>query len=388
MGCIASHRPVTTRVESMPDQSRLFEPVQVTRNPTTAPDYSFIEPNTNGNDASPLPSDTSLPLEISEEFADLCVQMRTAARPDVLVALRQMQSLLEVLPFSVIWDDPTFLTLRSLLEIAIETQPIPARLRCFAFGVTYLQSVSSSPSSTTDSESREGQKKPERFSEAQSELLTYFLLEPRRPRTNEQIAEALWPAKDSLRAQQSFHTARQRLHQFAGEEVILIIKRGQYLLNPNLPIWFDVAEFETLCIRAQSARNPQLRVKMLENAVDLYRGDFLEKNYKDWSAPIRTRLRMKYLAALLQLGQSYEKENAAQAIDCYDKILRADPLSEDAYFHLIALHTARGDRIAAQRTWLLCWENFKQDLGIEPSSAFIERVQPYMAEMGSLISAA
>ncbi len=368
----------------MSDQSRNINAEKVSSSPS--PEHPFNEPSTNGNHTPLLPLGSSLPLEISEEFADLCVQMCTTPRPDVLIALRQLQRVLQVLPFSVILEDSTFLNLHSLLEIAVDTQPVPPRLRSFAFGVAFVQSVNAS-SSTSDNASLERLKKPERFSEAQSELLTYFLLEPRRPRTNEQIAEALWPAKDSVRAQQAFHTARHRLHDFAGEEVILIMKRGQYLLNPNLPIWFDVAEFETLCTRAQSALNPPLRTKLLECAVDLYRGDFLEKNYKDWTASIRTRLRMKYLAALLQLGQLYEKENAAQAIGCYEKLLRADPLNEDAYYHLIALHSARGDRIAAQRTWLLCWESFKQDLGAEPSPTFIERVQPYLAEIGSLTSA-
>lgn len=345
-------------------------------------DHLPPQTTTNGNHTSPVSSDASQALEISEEFADLCVQMRTTPRPDVLVALRQLQCVLQVLPFSVILDDPTFLTLRSLLEIAVDTEPVPARLRCFAFGMSYVQSLASSPSAATDGEGFERRKKAERFSEAQSELLCYFLLEPRRPRTNEQIAEALWPDKDFVRAQQAFHTARHRLHDFAGEEVILVMKRGHYLLNPNLPTWFDVAEFESLCIRAESVRNPLLCMKMLQSAVDLYRGDFLEKNYKDWSAPIRTRLCRKYIGAMLKLGQLCEKENSAQAIVCYDKILQTDPLNEDAYFHLIALHIARGDRIAAQRAWLLCWESFKQDLGTGPSSTFIEKVQPFLADMG------
>lgn len=364
----------------MSGSSRNFDPARVIRDPRVGLNDSVTEPTTNTN---PLSLGGALPLEISEEFADLCVQMHTTPRPDVLIALRQLQRVLHVLPFSVILEDSTFLNLHSLLEIAVDIQTVSPRLRSFAFGVAYLQSVDV-PSLSMDAASSERQKKPERFSEAQSELLAYFLVEPRRPRTNEQIAEALWPSKDSVHAQQAFHTARQRLRNFAGEEVILLIKRGQYLLNPNLPIWFDVSEFETLCTRAQSAHNMQLRIKMLEGAVDLYRGDFLEKNYKDWTAPIRTRLRMKYLAALLQLGQLYEQENPAKAIGCYEKILRVDPLNEDAYSQLIALHSARGDRIAAQRTWLLCWESFKQELGTEPSPTFIERVQSHLGERRSL----
>lgn len=371
----------------MPDRSPILNPEHVEQDPTAEPDLLLAELNTNGNHDSLLSLAPSPFVEITEEFADLCVQMRTSPRPDVLVALRQMLSVLKVLPLSLILHDPTLLTLRTLVEIAVDTQPVPARLRCFAFGMSYLQLVSPSPRASTDEDGSEREMKPERFSEAQCELLTYFLVEPRHPRTNEQIAEALWPAKALLRAQQAFHTARHRLRDFAGEDVILVMKRGQYLLNPNLPIWFDVAEFESLHTRAQCVRNPTLRAKMLESAVDLYRGDFLEKNYKDWTGPVRTRLRTKYIGALLQLGELYENENAAQAISWYDKLLHTDPLNEDAYFHLIALHAAHGDRIAAQRTWLLCRETFKQELETEPSRTFIERVQPYLGEMGLSTSA-
>lgn len=365
----------------MSDQVPIFDTEPITQDITPEPDHTFAQFHTHSSpDSLPLLCDSPR-VEITEEFADLCVQMRIAARPDVMVALRQMQNVVKALPFSLLVQDPTFLTLRSLLDIAVDTQPITPRLRCFAFGMSYLQAVNSTPYGETVTDDAMQRKKQERFSEAQSELLSYFLLEPRHPRTNEQIAEALWPDKDFARAQQAFHTARHRLRNFAGEEVILGMKRGHFLLNPNLPIWFDIAEFENALTRAQTVQNSLLRIKMLENAVDLYRGDFLEKNYKDWTGPIRTRLRTKYIGALMQLGELYEKENIAQAIACYEKLLRVDPLNEDVYFHLIALHAARGDNIAAQRIWLLCRENFKQDLGTEPDPTLFERIQPYLAEV-------
>lgn len=379
--------PSQTSLSDMSDQLPILDAETPDRELPTEPSHIIADLNTKVSQTCHVLWDASSLLEITEEFADLCVQMRTSPRPDVLIALRQMQRVVQVVPFSAVLNDPTFLTLRSLLEIAVDTQSLPARLRCFAFGVSYLKSVAPAPLPETKGAGNGRQKKSERFSEAQSELLAYFLLEPRYPRTNEQIAEALWPDKDFVRAQQAFHTARHRLHEFAGEAVILVMKRGHYLLNPNLPIWFDVAEFEKLYTRAQSVCNPSSRIKMLEGAVDLYRGDFLEKNYKDWTGPVRTRLRTKYVCALLQVGQLYEKEDTAQAIACYEKILRQDPLNEDAYFHLIALHAARGDYIAAQRAWLLCLETCKQELGTEPSPTFVERVQPYLAEMRALPSA-
>lgn len=293
--------------------------------------------------------------------------MRAAPRTDLTVVLQQMYAFLETLPLPVLVQHPYGLTLRTLLQVALESQQKLPRLRCQALG--FLQLVLGEPNG-----------KDARTAEAQGELLTFFLLQPRRLWTDEQIFDALWSQKDLKRAQWSFHTARKRLHEFAGEEVIVKLKRGQYGLDPHLPIWFDVAEFERLLVRSQSMANSTVRIKLLENAVQLYRGDFLEKNYKDWAVPVRTQLRGKYIGALLELGDLNQRQAPAQAINWYEKALQADDLSEDTYLRLMELYMQANNRIAAERTYVLCLDTFQRELGTEPSAAFLEHVRALIGD--------
>ncbi|MDL1894636.1 hypothetical protein FBQ82_00035 [Anaerolineae bacterium CFX7] len=321
-----------------------------------------------------LPPTDGASNPLLDEFVGLCLQMQTAPREDVKIALRQMQTLLESLPLPVLIQNSDSLTIRTLLQIALDTPNPTPRLRCGALGYLYLERSGSNG-------------KEERTSEVQGELLAFFLMQPRRPWTDEQIFDALWSGKDHQRAQWAFHSARKRLHDFAGEEVILKLKRGQYSLNPDVPIWFDVEEFEKLVTRAHTIPNATARIKLLERAVELYRGDLLEKNYKDWTVPIRTRLREKYIGALLQLGELTEPESPAQTIGWYEKALHADDLNEDAWLKLIRLHAQSENLISAHRTLVLCLDTFQREMGAQPSETFFSQVHSLIGDSTLIKSA-
>lgn len=300
--------------------------------------------------------------------------MQSAPRDDVKIALRQMQTLLESLPLPVLIQQSNCLTIRTLLHFALDTQNQTPRLRCGALGYLNLQRHAS-----------KGME--ERTSEVQGELLAFFLLQPSRPWTDEQIFDALWEGKDQQRAQWAFHSARKRLHDFAGEEVILKLKRGQYSLNPDVPIWFDVAEFESLVTRAYTIPDLATRVRLLERAVELYRGDFLEKNYKDWCLPMRTRLRQKYIGALLHLGELTQREIPEGAVGWYEKVLHADNLNEDAWLNLIKLQAQSDNLISAHRTLILCLDTFQREMESNPSETFLKAVHSLIGENALINSA-
>lgn len=317
-----------------------------------------------------IPVTVDNPDTISDEFVRLCLRMRGTPRGDLHIALRQMQAILETLPIPILIQSSNGLTLRTLLQVALEAEQETPRLRCNALGFLCL-------------ESRDENKLDKRTSEVQGELLTFFLMQPRRPWSDEQIFEALWGEKDFQHAQWSFHTARKRLHEFASEEVIVKLKRGQYALNTDLSIYFDVAEFESMLSRAQTLISPTAQLRFLESAVQLYRGDFLEKNYKDWVVPIRSRLREKYIAALLHLGELTKTEEPEQAIGWYERALHTDDLNEDAYLKLIELHIATKNVFSARRTFALCIDTFQREMGASPSAAFMDACRLLLGDNNS-----
>ncbi|OQY99609.1 MAG: hypothetical protein B6D41_00870 [Chloroflexi bacterium UTCFX4] len=284
-----------------------------------------------------------------------------------------MHALVQTLPLSVLVQHPHGLTLRTLLQVALEPQEQAPRLRCRALGVLQL-------------ERGEFGNEHVRTAEAQGELLTFFLLQPRRFWTIEQIYDALWTQKELERAQWSFHSTRKRLREFAGEQVIVKLQRGQYGLNPHLPIWFDVAEFDKFLARSQQIANVTARINLLESAVQLYRGDLLEQNYKDWVMPVRTRMREKYIGALLQLGDLAQKQSPQKAIAWYEKALQIDDLNEDIYFKMIELYVQTNNRIAAQRIYVSCLDTLQREMGTAPSDPFFQNVRALLGDAGFQIS--
>lgn len=292
---------------------------------------------------------------LSDEFVRLCLQSRTAPREDVNVALRQMRALVESLPLPALIHNPKGLTIRTLLRIALEPHAKTPRLHCHALGYSYLERPLTNG-------------KHKRTAQVQGELLAFFLLQPGRSWSDEQVCDAIWAGKDLQQAQWAFHAARKRLHQFASAQVILKLQRGQYVLNPEVTIWFDVAEFENLLARAQTIAHPAAPIELLESAVQLYRGDLLDKSYKDWVMPIRTYLREKYIGALLELGSLTQQESSPQqALRWYEQALRADNLNEDTYLQLIRLHLQVRNPIAAHRTLVLMLDTFQRELDAPPS---------------------
>lgn len=108
------------------------------------------------------------------------------------------------------------------------------------------------------------------------------------------------------------------------------------------------------------------RERALRSAVELYAGDLLESCSDEWLAEDRDRLRRRYLDALAELAELCPP---AEAIGYTERLVRADPLREDAYRLLMSLHVARDDLAGALRVYHVCSSTLERELGVEPSVA-------------------
>ena len=108
----------------------------------------------------------------------------------------------------------------------------------------------------------------------------------------------------------------------------------------------------------------------MRSALDLYRGDLLPTCYDEWILPQRERLLQMYLEGLERLAVLLEQSgNTAQAIQVLQRLLQRDPVNEDAYQRLMALHLADGDRAGALHAYQTYATIFQRELGLEPSPA-------------------
>lgn len=200
-------------------------------------------------------------------------------------------------------------------------------------------------------------------------VLAHLLLHREAPQPRQRVAARLWPNSPEAQARTNLrhvlHTIRNRL---PNAERYLEITSRTVRWRPDAPYRLDVAEFERLLDHDDSAGGPERR-QAVGAAVATYTGDLMEDCPDDWLLAERERLRRRYLDALAEAAGLYEASGElAEAISYAERLLRVDPLREQAYRQLMRLHDARGDRAQALRTYHVCCSVLERELGVEPST--------------------
>lgn len=209
------------------------------------------------------------------------------------------------------------------------------------------------------------------------ELLAQLLLSKHGYVAREVLADRLWPEHEGTRGRKYL---RQTIWQLqasldeasggAGAEV-LRIEPDWISLSPDAPMWTDVGAIEDAFSLASGdgglddATRPQV-----EQAVDLYRGEYLAGVYEGWAVFERERVRANYLRLLDSLVAECERrEQYEQGIAYASRALRWEPADERMYRHLMTMMYRSGDRTGALRQYLRCAEVLRDELDVEPSEA-------------------
>ncbi len=198
------------------------------------------------------------------------------------------------------------------------------------------------------------------------ELFFLLLAHPQGLR-KEQIQGILWPEVHNAKANGIFHSTVYRMRRALYPEC-LIHPNGQYQISPEMRIGYDVADFEGLISQAAKEGNRERQAELFLQATELYNGEYLEDSYNDWCLPIRNALREQFLSALLALGILYETAGQTQeAIDMFERLLKADCLREDVYRRLMELHLREGNRTLALRTYNRCLDVLRDEAQLSPN---------------------
>lgn len=206
-------------------------------------------------------------------------------------------------------------------------------------------------------------------------LLAYLITYRARAHTRERLAELFWPDRPHDRARHSLATALWRIRSTLPSGGFLIITSQAVQFDPESDHWLDTQAFEHHIELARSARLSQaehsawrIGLEELRQAVELYRGEFLEGFYDDWCLEERYRLESLYLEALAGLVEGYCAEGMVDAALTYaQRLLACDPLREDIHRRVISLHLEMGNRAAAVQQCNRCRLILHSELGIEPS---------------------
>ncbi|MGE5263485.1 MAG: tetratricopeptide repeat protein, partial [Acidobacteriota bacterium] len=167
------------------------------------------------------------------------------------------------------------------------------------------------------------------------ELLFYLLSDD--ARTKEQIGLDLWPDASPAQLRNNLGITLHHLRRALGRAEWIVFDKDRYFFNRKLGYWFDVNIFESKIVQARQCTSPAQAAVFLEDAIELYRGEFMEDWMEgSWHTLRREELRRKYSDALLLLGQIFFADGKyARSAYFYRRAITHDNLLETAHRELM-----------------------------------------------------
>lgn len=207
-------------------------------------------------------------------------------------------------------------------------------------------------------------------------LLAYMIYCRNRPVPQEELTGLLWGDEENssnpLNALKTmFHRARTMLNQLgsnAGHD--LIVRRdGSYAWNTDIPMWFDVEQFDKLCRTAAMSQDEQQRLDAYLEALSLYQGDFLSKlSSEPWVVPISAYFHNLHTQATQEALVILEGQGRkGEAVDICRQALAIEPYSEELYRHLIRNLLDIGEQREAITAYEEMSELFFSNFGVMPA---------------------
>ena len=210
-------------------------------------------------------------------------------------------------------------------------------------------------------------------------LLIYLAVESRHAHQREFLMTMLWPGFAMQSAQQNLRQTLYLLHQSLPVKEnapdLLLVDRLTMAWNPDIPLSLDIAQFEEL------ADNREVTVR--HQAVDLYRGHFLEDFYLPDSEPFEewvTNKRAFYFNTaqdlMSRLANDYIAMNDwSHAEEITRRLIEIDKIQEPAHRQLIEVLARSGRRQDALRQFNTLRQLLKDEFGLEPDPKTVSLVE-------------
>lgn len=197
-------------------------------------------------------------------------------------------------------------------------------------------------------------------------LLFFFALD-RPVITRSEICRAFWPELDIDQAVNVFHVTKRRLHKALDMDV-LVHNEGYYSVNPDLAISYDVMDFVSALMAGRDENNAS-RIDSWQQAVDLYRGPFLQGHNDPWILDRRVDFRWGFMEALMEVARFWlDKERYEHALGLYNRAISEDFSREDIHREMMMLYNHLGRRSEAAAHYQHMLEVYRTH-GYEPEPA-------------------
>ena len=210
-------------------------------------------------------------------------------------------------------------------------------------------------------------------------LLAYLAVESQRPHARDALATLLWPDWPDSSARSNLRYALSDLRKTIGDRTaeppFLLITRNTLQFNTESDHRLDVAEFERLVEASAVDLSTDDQMAALCQALELYRGEFLEgfsvpeaAPFEEWVSLKREQLHRQHMGVLHDLAGAYEREgDISQALEPAWQQVEIEPWQEAAQRQLMRLLAMDGQRSAALAQYEDCRRSLAEELGVEPS---------------------
>jgi len=201
----------------------------------------------------------------------------------------------------------------------------------------------------------------------QARDMLFCLLQHPEGLSKEEIGGIFWPEHSPGKLHDIFRSTLYRLRRALFREII-VLEADLYSFNRQSEYWFDVEVFERLLDQAEEANTAENKIALLQEALELYRGDYLDDTDAEWCLLDRERLRERFLKGTETLATLYHDLGKLQeAIELYHQVLERDQYRESAYRGLMLCYYRLGDRASAVQQYQICTDVLRTELGLTPS---------------------
>ena len=203
-------------------------------------------------------------------------------------------------------------------------------------------------------------------------VLAYLALNMPQAQPRERLVDLFWGDKEEAVGRDGLSTALAQLRRQleptgVPADSLLVADKQQVRLN-SASVSVDVADFDRLINASRQSEDKSEKGSLLQQAIELYRGDLLPGCYEDWATGEQTRCRTLYLESLLQLIPLWEEAGRyADALGMAQRAGGADPFAEESYRAQMRLLVRLRTPSAALQVYEKMEEIFQRELGTRPS---------------------
>jgi predicted ATPase/DNA-binding SARP family transcriptional activator len=216
-------------------------------------------------------------------------------------------------------------------------------------------------------------------------LLAYLVVEADRPHRRESLVGLLWPdyleesARHNLR--QALFKIRVALNDTSATPPFFLVTRDKIQFNQQCDYSLDVERFNHYFFIGKENLPPykeasSIYVSNLEEAIKLYRGEFLQQlmvddssEFQDWLLVQRENYHQRVLEAHDYLANYYEMQADYRSEQRHaSRQLELDPWREEAHRQLMRALALDGQRSAALVQYETCKRILAEELDAEPAA--------------------